>query len=470
MNISEIQSILGTIDLKSSKDMLVSKKYNVFIMIDISKSMALYKELLKDAIFHLYNSLREYKQEIELTLITFNNDIKILKPTQNIKEMQLFEQELNFCYEGASFIGSALQEMTCLVEERTVEYKNHVPRIRYSTIVFLLSDGNINCYNADIVRKENEALQLTQQYICENHIEVVSVGIGRLCNYNFLKELTGLNSDRHVKRVNSIVDLKDFVNQLEAESDMIITRNDFQSKKWHVQKNMHTICSLNMSKRIPIIFLIDTSKSMAGYEDFIKTSICKLYDSILDDRTVSNAVELSVLTFNNDIFVHEQLCEIKRQENRGRSIHIECTGISLIGLALNAAIQQLEERIKTYTQNIPKVRYYVPIIFIISHGMSEYPNDNIRKQEEEALVSAKAFIKKKVSENRLGVISGAIGNCCNLSLMRELTGIDTDNRLIKIDTEISLNKFLDYTKVIIHNWPQICHHHLDLDMFSSYVQ
>jgi uncharacterized protein YegL len=134
--------------------------------------MALYKELLKDAIFHLYNSLREYKQEIELTLITFNNDIKILKPTQNIKEMQLFEQELNFCYEGASFIGSALQEMTCLVEERTVEYKNHVPRIRYSTIVFLLSDGNINCYNADIVRKENEALQLTQQYICENHIEV----------------------------------------------------------------------------------------------------------------------------------------------------------------------------------------------------------------------------------------------------------------------------------------------------------
>ena len=130
--------------------------------------------------------------------------------------------------------------MTCLVEERTVEYKNHVPRIRYSTIVFLLSDGNINCYNADIVRKENEALQLTQQYICENHIEVVSVGIGRLCNYNFLKELTGLNSDRHVKRVNSIVDLKDFVNQLEAESDMIITRNDFQSKKWHVQKNMHS--------------------------------------------------------------------------------------------------------------------------------------------------------------------------------------------------------------------------------------
>ena len=120
MNISEIQSILGTIDLKSSRDMLVSKKYNVFIMIDISKSMALYKELLKDAIFHLYNSLREYKQEIELTLITFNNDIKILKPTQNIKEMQLFEQELNFCYEGASFIGSALQEMTCLVEERTV--------------------------------------------------------------------------------------------------------------------------------------------------------------------------------------------------------------------------------------------------------------------------------------------------------------------------------------------------------------
>ena len=41
----------------------------------------------------------------------------------------------------------------------------------------------------------------------------------------------------------------------------------------------------------------------------------------LDDRTVSNAVELSVLTFNNDIFVHEQLCEIKRQEKRGRSIH-----------------------------------------------------------------------------------------------------------------------------------------------------
>lgn len=78
MNISEIQSILGTIDLKSSRDMLVSKKYNVFIMIDISKSMALYKELLKDAIFHLYNSLREYKQEIELTLMSNEKVKKIL--------------------------------------------------------------------------------------------------------------------------------------------------------------------------------------------------------------------------------------------------------------------------------------------------------------------------------------------------------------------------------------------------------
>lgn len=470
MSISEIQSIIGTIDLESSRDMLLTKKYNVFFMIDISKSMVLYKKLLKDAIFYLYNSLREHRQEIEVTLITFNSDIKILKPTQNVKKMQISEQELNFCYERDCFIGSALQKMTYLVEERTAKYKEHFPRIKYSTIVFLLSDGNTNCYNVDILRKENEALQLSQEYICENHIEIISVGIGNLCNYNFLKELTRLNSDRHVKRVNSIVDLKDFINQLEAESDMIITRNDFQSKKWHVQKNMHTICALNTAKRIPIIFLIDTSKSMAGYEELIKTSICKLYDSILSDRAVSSAVELSVLTFNNDIFVHEQLCEIKRQERQGRSINIECTGNSLIGLALNVALQQLEDRIKVYAQNIPKVKYYVPIVFIISHGMSECSNDNTRKQEEEALVSAKAFIKKKVSENRLAIISVAIGNCCNLSLMRELTGIDTDNRLIKVDTEISLNKFIAFAEVVIRNWPQFCCHHLELDMFSGYVQ
>ena len=59
--------------------------------------------------------------------------------------------------------------------------------------------------------------------------------------------------------------------------------------------------TLNVSKRLPAIMLVDTSGSMGSYEDLLKRSVEGLYEAILADRTASNSTELAVLTFNSDI-------------------------------------------------------------------------------------------------------------------------------------------------------------------------
>lgn len=207
--------------------------------------------------------------------------------------------------------------------------------------------------------------------------------------------------------------------------------------------------ALNQSKRLPAIMLVDTSGSMSSYENLLKKSVEGLYEAILADRTASNATELAILTFNSDIEILERMREIKIQEAQGKNLDFHCQGCTLTGLALKNAIMQIEGRKKAYSSNVPKIKYYSPIIFLISDGVPECYDDNVKKQEDEAMAFSKAYIKREVAANNLVVISVEVSDHCNHALMRELTGLNTDKHVAKVSNASELANFFKVTSSII---------------------
>jgi len=207
--------------------------------------------------------------------------------------------------------------------------------------------------------------------------------------------------------------------------------------------------TLNNSKRLPAIILVDTSGSMHNYENLLKKAVESLYDEILKDRAASNATELSVMTFNSDIEILEKMREIKSQESKGRNLDFHCEGVTLTGLALKVAISQLESRKKVYAQSTPKVKYYAPIIFLVSDGYPYCDNITVLKQEEAAMSYSRQYIRQEVAANRLVVISVEVGDNCDHNLMRDLTGLSDDKHVTKVSNAAELANFFKITSSII---------------------
>lgn len=209
---------------------------------------------------------------------------------------------------------------------------------------------------------------------------------------------------------------------------------------------------LNQSKRLPAIILVDTSGSMSDYEALLKKAVESLYDEILSDRTACNATELAVLTFNSEIEILEKMREVKLQESKGRDLNFHCDGVTLTGLALKAAINQLESRKNVYNRSKPAVRYFPPILFLLSDGYP-YCGKNapmqIQSQEEAAMRFSKQYIRQEVSANHMVVISVEVGNGCDHDLMKALTGLDDDRHVLKVNDSAELANFFKFTSSVI---------------------
>lgn len=227
------------------------------------------------------------------------------------------------------------------------------------------------------------------------------------------------------------------------------------------------VVKLNTSKRLPAVILVDTSGSMSNYESLLKHSVEGLYDAILKDRAASNATELAVLSFNSDIEILEKMREIKTQEAQGRNLDFHCTGVTLTGLALKTAIMQLEARKKVYMESTPKVKYYSPIIFLVSDGKPECYNAAVQAQENEAMKFSKDYIRREVAANRLVVISVEVGDNCDHNLMRELTGLNNDKHVTKVNNATELANFFKVTSSIIISSSKTGTNNLNTRSFSE---
>ena len=87
------------------------------------------------------------------------------------------------------------------------------------------------------------------------------------------------------------------------------------------------------------------------------------------------------------------------------------------------------------------------IIFLISDGVPECYDENVKPQEAEAMAFSKAYIKREVAANRLVVISVEVSDHCDHALMRELTGLKNDKHVTKVSNASELANFFKVTEI-----------------------
>lgn len=205
----------------------------------------------------------------------------------------------------------------------------------------------------------------------------------------------------------------------------------------------------NMERRLPVIILVDTSGSMQGTEMMLQQSVKDLYNTLCNDPVACPRVELAVMSFNSDLQILEPMRELTKHEAMGSNLAFKCEGCTYTGLALKMAIMHLEDRLKVYNEHKPRIRHYSPVIFLLSDGRPECYDDAVISEEYQAMSEARGYIKKNVAERHLSVIAVEIGNACDHSLMRDLTGLKDDKHVVKVTDKFQLASVFKFTSTLV---------------------
>lgn len=205
----------------------------------------------------------------------------------------------------------------------------------------------------------------------------------------------------------------------------------------------------NMERRLPVIILVDTSGSMQGTETMLQQSVKDLYRTLRNDPIACPRVELSVMSFNSDLQILEPMRELEQHEAMGSNLAFRCEGCTYTGLALKMSIMHLEDRLKVFREHRPRIRYYSPILFLLSDGKPECYDNAVIPEEQRAMSEARAYIKKNVAERKLSVIAVEIGNGCDHDLMRDLTGLNDDKHVAKVSDKFQLAAVFKFTSTLI---------------------
>ena len=155
------------------------------------------------------------------------------------------------------------------------------------------------------------------------------------------------------------------------------------------------------------------------------------------------------MSFNSDLQILEPMRELTEHKAKGSNLTFKCEGCTYTGLALKMAIMHLEDRLKVFREHLPRIRYYSPIIFLLSDGRPECYDDAVIAEEQRAMSEARAYIKKNVAERHLSVIAVEIGNACDHSLMRDLTGLNDDKHVAKVSDKFQLASVFKFTSTLL---------------------
>jgi len=187
----------------------MERRLPVIILVDTSGSMHGTEAMLQQSVKDLYSTLRNDPMvcpRVELAVMSFNSDLQILEPMRELDQHEAMGSNLVFKCEGCTYTGLALKMAIMHLEDRLEALRNHKPRIRnYSPIIFLLSDGRPECYDDAVISEEQRAMSEARAYIkknvAERKLSVIAVEIGDGCDHDLMRDLTGLNDDKHVAKV-----------------------------------------------------------------------------------------------------------------------------------------------------------------------------------------------------------------------------------------------------------------------------
>lgn len=212
-----------------------------------------------------------------------------------------------------------------------------------------------------------------------------------------------------------------------------------------------SVDSLNTTRRTLAYIMVDTSGSLRGYEEVMERAVADLYQTILNNGDAAQSVELGVETFDSNVTILQPPCEILRQEAAGRNFNFECEGATYTGLALQVALEQIDQRLNKYNAQTPRIQCNAPVLFLLTDGRPECYDDEVRPYEDQAMTDSLREIQNRVRANQLSVIAVEIGENCDHALLRQLTGLADDRHVYRVSERSRLSEAFQFTSsLIIH--------------------
>ncbi len=121
----------------------------------------------------------------------------------------------------------------------------------------------------------------------------------------------------------------------------------------------------NPTPRIPVCLCLDVSSSMAGAPiEELNKALKSFYKAIYDSEDARYSAEISIVTFGDKAEVASGF----KLVNQKTSIELVANGRTVIGTAINKALDLLDERKKIYKET--GTPYYQPWLIVMTDGCS----------------------------------------------------------------------------------------------------
>jgi len=187
-------------------------------------------------------------------------------------------------------------------------------------------------------------------------------------------------------------------------------QNDFEFEKEVVDEALLD----NPEPRCPVVLLLDTSYSMQGNPiNQLSEGVGALYNALRDDDLASVRVDLSVITFGQNVSVLQDFATVSESTAPKLSVN----GMTPMGGAIVKALKNIESRKSEYRD--AGISYYRPWIFLITDGE---PTDNTQE--------ASSMLQSSINGKKVIFFGIGVENA-NLDKIKQISG--SPERVFKLN-------------------------------------
>lgn len=161
----------------------------------------------------------------------------------------------------------------------------------------------------------------------------------------------------------------------------------------------------NPSARVPVCLCLDVSGSMEGAPIAeLNNGVSLFFDAIREDEVAMYSAEIGIVTFGDGVQNVMDFCSLERNP---LVPHLNASGLTPMGEAVNLALDKLEERKQMYKK--VGVDYYQPWLVLMTDGV---PNGDPKELER-----AIARTVEMVGAKKLTIFPIGIGSSADMSIL-----------------------------------------------------
>jgi len=174
----------------------------------------------------------------------------------------------------------------------------------------------------------------------------------------------------------------------------------------------------NPTPRVPVALCLDSSGSMRrdGKIKELVEGVNFFYDAVDEDDEAHDAVEISIVTFNDQATLVQDFADI---EHVAELESIAAQGRTEIGSGVNLSLDILEKRKKDYFA--AGVQYHQPWLVLMTDGKNEGSGSELER--------AIKRVNDLVTQGKLTVMAFGIGDEADMNLLQRFTPGDKPWRL-----------------------------------------